>query len=61
VDATQGWFADVDPDVQGTSHQWQPCLQLDGMCLSFEVWFTTEAGCLEFIRENVIGKGEMPA
>lgn len=54
-----GWFADVDPDVTSGEHVWQPCLQLEGMCLPIEVWFSTEAECLEFIRENVIGQGEI--
>jgi hypothetical protein len=41
--------------------QWHPCLQLEGMCLSFDdVWFRTEQQCVDFIRREIIGKDMLP-
>lgn len=51
----RGWFADIDGEAE-PGYPWQPCLQLDGMCLSFGVWFATEHECVDFIKSNVLGR-----
>lgn len=50
-----GWFADIDKEAR-SDYAYQPCLQLNGMCLSFDVWFATEEECLDFIHNEVIGQ-----
>lgn len=52
----QGWFADVDEQQKHTTWPWQPCLQLDGMCFSFDIWFTSETECVAFIKDHIIGQ-----
>jgi len=56
MESTTGWFADVDPDVSD-DHTWQPCLLLDDIRLSLDLWFATEEECLAFIRKDVVGRG----
>ncbi|MFD9739457.1 hypothetical protein [Umezawaea sp. NPDC059074] len=56
MESTTGWFADVDPDVSD-DHTWQPCLLLDDVRLSLDLWFATEEECLAFIRKEVVGRG----
>lgn len=52
----RGWLADVDESAPAYS-RWQPVLQADGVCLPFEIWFSTEAECLDWIRRDVLGRG----
>jgi hypothetical protein len=53
----RGWFAEQG-DNQPAPWNWRPVLQLDGMVMPADgPWFDTEAGCLEFIRDNVLGRG----
>lgn len=50
------WFADINPEQTGSEYRWQPCLQLPvSICHSFDVWFRSEAECLDYIREYIIG------
>ena len=56
MENTTGWFADVDPDV-GDDHTWQPCLLLDDIRLSLDLWFASEEECLAFLRKEVVGRG----
>lgn len=59
--SARGWFGDVDPEAQ-SDYQWQPCLETGtGHVPCFDVWFATEAECVEWIRENVIGVGMLPS
>lgn len=51
----RGWFADGSDDAP-KGYPFQPCLQLDGMCMSSTVWFQTREECEQWIRENVIGQ-----
>lgn len=54
----RGWFADVDQDQGDGDYRWQPCLETGtGHIPCFEVWFRTEAECVAWIEENVIGVG----
>lgn len=56
--ARQGWFADVDPDEQPSPrYPWQPVLQIDGMCMSIDVWHANQKACEAFIRDRIIGQG----
>jgi hypothetical protein len=48
-----GWFADRGPTDDG----WFPCVQTETLNLDLEVWFETEAECLRFIREEILGLG----
>jgi hypothetical protein len=57
---TLGWFSDVSEDAPTDSHRWQPCLQLDGMCLSFDIWHDTKEACDEFIRTEIVGRPWLP-
>lgn len=45
------WTAVRDPEQNG---EWQPCL--DGIG-AFEIWFLTEAECVEFIKSDILGAG----
>ena len=57
----QGWFSDTDPDMAPSdTYQWQPCLQVEGLILSFDVWYSSKADCDDFIRRTIIGKGMLP-
>lgn len=54
--ADTGWWAE---DIGDGS--WVPTIQLGSvLCLSLPAWFKTEAECLEFIRANLVGAGELP-
>lgn len=49
------WFADIDPEQEGT-YIWQPCLETgQGHIPCLPVWFSSKAECEEWIRSNVIG------
>ncbi len=50
-----GWFADTSDDAP-KNFPYQPCLQLDGMCMDFDIWFATREECEEWIRKEVIGQ-----
>lgn len=53
----RGWFSDIDPDgAPPDGYQWQPCLQLDGLCLSFDVWHGSKEDCDDFILTEIIGR-----
>ena len=53
-----GWFAALDEDqAQVGQMAWQPSLQLEGICLELPIWFKSEMECLEFIDDEIIGKG----
>lgn len=39
------WFADLSLERSG----WQPCLYTWGCAFSFDVWFRTEAECVDWI------------
>lgn len=54
-----GWFPDVDNEAD-VHWPWRPYLQVSGACLPLAVSFDTEEACLAWIRENVIGQGELP-
>lgn len=55
---TRGWFADRDDSA--APHNWAAFLQLDGMCLRLDgAWFSSEQDCAEFIRTDILGKGEL--
>jgi hypothetical protein len=56
MSSPRGWFADIDRDAE-PNYPWQPCLQLDGICHSFQVWFATEAECVAYIKEQILGRG----
>lgn len=60
AERVHGWFADRDPEDRNDM-AWQPVLQLDGMCVSAEVWFSTEGECNAFIADNIIGQSWHPA
>lgn len=49
-----GWFADTDQSQAG-EFVWQPCLQTDTCVVSVSTWFRSEADCLKFIRDEIIG------
>lgn len=49
----QGWFSDAE-DPPSATFRWQPCLQLDGWCLSIDVWFESKEDCDNFILTNVL-------
>ena len=48
----EGWFADHCEDAPG-AFPWQPCMILDGICASVDIWFRTEAECVDFIRSTL--------
>lgn len=47
------WFTGQG-HVQGEP-AWQPVLEVDEMEFGLDVWFPTEAECIEFIRAQVAG------
>lgn len=49
------WFADFDPDGPLADAKWRPYLQMVGMVCPVEMWFSSEADCLGFIRREIIG------
>jgi hypothetical protein len=63
-----GWFADIyledvpsgDLTPDYLVGKWQPVLQLDGMCLPFDIWHDSREACEEFIRREIIGQGMLP-
>jgi hypothetical protein len=57
-----GWYAEEDTDAPVAGFAWRAVLQLPGMVVPTEGhWFETEAACLEFIRDDILGKGLFPA
>ncbi len=50
-----GWFALHDED-EDHPDGWQPALQLNGLQFTFDVWFPSEQGCLDWIRAEVLHK-----
>jgi hypothetical protein len=52
----RGWFADLDESATD-DFRWAPHLQADGVIPSLDIWFRTEDECMDWIRENVIGRG----
>jgi PadR family transcriptional regulator, regulatory protein PadR len=59
--ARRGWFSDIDPEeAPSETHQWQPCLQLDGWCPNFDVWFASKEECDDFIRRDILGQPMLP-
>jgi len=58
----KGWFSDAVPDgAPSDRYQWQPCLQLDGLCLSMDdVWCPSKEDCDHFIRTEIVGKPMLP-
>lgn len=59
-----GWFAeeipDDDPDFNAR-WPYRAVLQLPGMVVTTTGhWFATEADCLDFIRDDILGKGLLP-
>lgn len=59
----QGWFADVCSDPDETDpiikESWQPCLQVGGAIHSFDVWFKSRKDCEAYIRDEILGQGEL--
>lgn len=55
-----GWFADLGEHALPGTDQWQPFLQIPAGCFPLPIWFDTEAACLEFIAENIAGRGLLP-
>jgi len=51
------WFSDIAMRDQPhpEQHPWQPCLQLDGFCLSIEMWFASKDECDAFIQSDIVG------
>lgn len=45
------WYAEPDDHEPP---QWQAVLQMNGMCLSSEIFFQTAADCEEFIRDDIL-------
>lgn len=52
----QGWFADTSEEAPA-GHPYQPCLQLEGMCFDFSIWFETTEECEAWIRAEVLEQG----
>jgi hypothetical protein len=64
VDSYVGWFAervpDDDPDFN-PGFPYRATLQLSGFVVTTQgPWFATEADCLDFIRDDITGKGLLP-
>ncbi|MGR7002799.1 hypothetical protein ACU686_40455 [Yinghuangia aomiensis] len=54
----QGWLALEDDDEPSTGpYRWQPCLETAGMRYPIEAWFATEAECMAYITEHILGRG----
>ena len=50
-----GWFADTDSDAPDPSHPWQPCLETGvGHVPCFDIWFPTEAACVDWIKNYAL-------
>lgn len=53
-----GWFADLaDDDERDPRWPWQPFLQTNGCCFPLRVWFASEKDCVDFIRDEIVGRG----
>lgn len=51
----RGWFADTDPDAPDPLHPWQPCLETGvGHVPCFDIWFLTEAACVDWITNYAL-------
>lgn len=53
------WFSDIAmrDQTHPDDYPWQPCLQLDGMCLSLGIWFASKDECDQFILSDVVRVG----
>jgi hypothetical protein len=51
------WFVDVDGTVEATDFKWVAVLQAPGGCFPLPIWHPSEAACVGWIEENVIGVG----
>jgi hypothetical protein len=54
-----GWFACFERGEDASlnpDYPWRPVLDLNGHMPGLDVWFKTEAECLDFIRTQVIGQ-----
>ena len=52
-----GWYPDIDDSMP--NFKWQPCVQVDGLTLSLDVWYRTEDECHQFIAELIqVKEGE---
>jgi hypothetical protein len=57
-----GWFAEECTDAPHAGFTWRAVLQLPGLVVPTDgLWFDTEAECLDFIRDDIIGQGLFPA
>ncbi|MGR7003437.1 hypothetical protein ACU686_44780 [Yinghuangia aomiensis] len=54
---SEGWFAREDDEAEDERYRWQPRLQGAGMQDPVETWFATEADCLTYIAERILGRG----
>jgi hypothetical protein len=57
-----GWFAEecYYPEEEAPlGMSWAPTLQIPGFCFSLDIRFENAEGCGEFIRKQIIGKGEL--
>lgn len=56
--SNEGWFADLaDEEERDPRCPWQPFLQISGCCFPLPVWFASEEDCMEFIRDDIVGRG----
>lgn len=53
TDSLAFWYAEYDREAP-EGYPWRPNLQLDGYCCDFDIWFATEAECLDFIKTKVM-------
>lgn len=51
----KGWYADLLEEGRNKG-RWQPVLQVEGWAPGLEVYCRTEEECVQWIRENVLGK-----
>lgn len=57
-----GWYAEECTDAPVEGYTWRAILQLPGIVVPTDGhWFDTETACLDFIRDDIIGKGMFPA
>ena len=47
------WYAEYDREAP-EGYPYRPNLQLDGYCCDFDIWFATEAECLDFIKTQIM-------
>jgi hypothetical protein len=47
-----GWFARKSDEQP--SFPWQACLRFDGVVYPLELWFSSEADCLDCIRDEIV-------